>query len=896
MTEDWKNIEINEWLGSLDYVYKEGGQEKVKQLLDNLQTYAYSIGTRIPFTSTTPYINSIPVQEEFPYPGDLDIENRIQSIIRWNAMAMVVKAQSNNSNVGGHISTYASCSSLYEVGFNHFFRGKQDNFSGDLVYFQGHSSPGVYSRAFLENRLTAKQLHNFRRELSKGGGLSSYPHPRLMPSFWQFPTVSMGLGPIMSIYQARFMKYLESRGIKEPNGEKIWCFIGDGESDEPETLGAINMASREKLDNLIFVVNCNLQRLDGPVRGNGKIIQELEGIFRGAGWNTLKLIWGKNWDSLFAKDKQNTISRRMMDLVDGHFQKLSISTGAEIRSEFFNTPKLQSLVKDLSNYQIKKLKRGGHDRVKIYNAYKRAFETKDSPTVILAKTIKGYGLGETGEGKNISHNQKKLNEQELLSFRDRFNIPIQDKDLSNLPFYKPDKNSKETQYLMDRRTSLGGFIPARFETTEQLQIPNEETFKDFYTSSGKLKASTTMAFHRILVKLLKDKEIGSRIVPIIPDEARTFGMEGLFRQIGIYSQVGQLYDPVDQDNLLYYKESATGQILEEGINEAGAISSFCAAGTSYSNYEKTMIPFYIFYSMFGFQRIGDFIWAGGDLLCRGFLLGGTAGRTSLNGEGLQHQDGHSHVLFSTVPNVLCYDPAFAFELSIIIEEGLKRMYTLKENIFYYITVTTDAYSMPKIPADIERVKEGVVKGIYRFNTFANTQKRASKPSKRIHKAHLFGSGSIINSVLKAQKKLLAYNVKANVWSVTSYNEIRRNGLDCDRWNMLNPDQKPKVPFISQLFAKEKGVIVASSDYMKLQPDSIAKWLPEHTLVSLGTDGFGLSETREKLRDHFEIDENFIVLATLTALRKEGKITQAVLMKATKKLSVNPNKNNPLPLI
>lgn len=890
-TEDQANnstedIEITEWLESLDYVLKNGGPERAKQLLKEVQLHAYNAGVRFTFTANTPYVNTIHHADEAPYPGDIEIEKRIRSMIRWNAMAMVVRAQRGDTNVGGHISTYASSATLYEVGFNHFFRAKTENFPGDLIYFQGHSAPGIYARAFLEGRLSEQHLQNFRRELSKDGGLSSYPHPRLSPNFWQFPTVSMGLGPLMSIYHARFIKYLENRGLKERTGEKIWTFIGDGETDEPETLGAINMASREKLDNLIFVINCNLQRLDGPVRGNGKIIQELEGIFRGAGWNVIKVVWGKGWDSLLDEDSHGDLLRQMTETVDGTYQKYSTSDGAYIREHFFSaTERLSELTRHLTDEEIKGLRRGGHDTVKVYNAYKRAVEHTGAPTVILAKTIKGYGLGESGEGKNVTHNQKKLNEKELRTFRSRFGIPISDEDISKIPFYTPPKDSREYLYLQKRRESLGGFLPKREVRCPALKMPPAALFEEFFAGSGDNAASTTMAFHRILAKLLKDKEIGKYIVPIIPDEARTFGMEGLFRQVGIFSQVGQLYEPVDKDSLMYYKESLDGQILEEGINEAGAMSSFIAAATAYANFNIPMIPFYIYYSMFGYQRVGDLVWAAGDMMSRGFLLGGTAGRTSLNGEGLQHQDGHSHVLFGTVPNVVCYDPAFAFEVAVLIQEGIQRMYEKQENVVFYITVGTDTYQMPAMPANPEKIKEGIIKGIYRLKQSKTTKK---------NRAHLLGSGAIINSALEAQELLANYDVQADVWSVTSYNELRRDGLECDRWNMLHPAEKPRIPYVTETLANETGVFVASSDYMKLQPDSIAKWLPG-TLISLGTDGFGLSETRGNLRDHFEVDAKFMVLATLTALVKEGKADKAVIQKAIQELGINTEKKYPLDL-
>lgn len=878
-----EDIETREWLESLDYVLENGGPDRVRELIKEVQMYAYQSGVRFPFTSNTPYINTIPQEEEVPYPGDREIEKRIKSIVRWNAMAMVVRAQRNNSNVGGHISTFASAATLLEVGFNHFFRGRTENFPGDLVYFQGHSSPGMYSRAFVEGRLTEEQLQNFRRELSPGGGLSSYPHPRLMPQFWQFPTVSMGLGPMTALYQARFIKYLENRGLKPKTGEKVWAFIGDGETDEPETLGAINMAAREKLDNLIFVINCNLQRLDGPVRGNHKIIQELEGIFRGANWNVIKVIWGSQWDAIFNKDKEGRIIKAKSETVDGQYQKFSVSSGAYIRENFFKKNGIDDLIAHLSDEDIKKLRRGGHDPQKVYNAYKKAFDNEGSPTVILAKTVKGYGLGEAGEGKNVTHNQKKLNEEELREFRTRFNIPISDEKISEIPFYRPPENSPEAKYLKERRNSLGGYIPARFETYTPIKTPEEEVFEEFYQGTEDREASTTMVFHRILAKLLRHKEIGKYLVPIIPDEARTFGMEGLFRQVGIFSQVGQLYEPVDKDSLLYYKESPSGQILEEGINEAGAMSSFIAAGTAYSNFGVPTIPFYIYYSMFGFQRVGDHCWLAGDILAKGFLLGGTAGRTSLNGEGLQHQDGHSHTLFSTIPAAVCYDPGFGFELAVIIRDGIRRMYENNEKVFFYITVGTDAYPLPNMPQNKDEVKEGILKGIYRF------KKGSVKKAKA--KAHLFGSGAILNTILPAQAILEKYGVEADIWSVTSYTELRKEALECERHNLLHPDSPAKVPFITKVLEKEEGVVVASSDYIKLQPDSIRQWMPL-PLISLGTDGFGRSDTRANLREYFEVDANYTAYSALVALYRQKKITLEVVNKAKTELNIQPNKFYP----
>ncbi len=876
-------LETQEWLESLDYVLQTGGPERVKRLLRQLQIHAQEAGVRLPFTANTPYINTIPAEEEPPYPGSREIERRIKSIIRWNAMAMVVRANRTEEGIGGHISTYASAATLYEVAFNHFLRARTEGHEGDIIYFQGHAAPGIYARAFLEGRLTKEQLENFRRELQPGGGLSSYPHPWLMPDFWEFPTVSMGLSPIMAIYQARFNRYLEDRGLKKPSDAKVWAFLGDGETDEPETLGAITLASREQLDNLIFVINCNLQRLDGPVRGNGKIIQELEAIFRGAGWNVIKVIWGSDWDPLLAKDHDNILVKRMEEVVDGEYQKYVVESGGYIRDHFFGAdPRLLDMVKHLSDEQIQRLKRGGHDPEKVYAAYKAAVEHRGSPTVILAKTIKGYGLGEAGEGRNITHQQKKLNEEELREFRTRFGIPIADEDVAEAPFYKPPDDSPEMRYLHARRQELGGYVPSRRAECEPLKAPSEEVFEEFYRGSEGREASTTMVFVRLLSRLLRDKEIGKFIVPIIPDEARTFGMDALFRQVGIYSHPGQLYDPVDKETLLYYKEARDGQILEEGITEAGSMSSFIAAGTSYATHGINMIPFFAFYSMFGFQRIGDLIWAAGDSRCRGFMIGGTSGLTTLAGEGLQHQDGNSHLLAYPVPNLKAYDPAFAYEIAVIIRDGISRMYEKQENIFYYLTVMNETYVHPPMP---EGVKEGIIRGIYRFRASENREAK-------LH-AQIFGSGTILNEALKAQKLLEEkYGVAADVWSVTSYKELYRDGLEAERWNMLHPSGPIKVPYITQCVKDAPGVFVAASDYVKALSDSISQWLPR-PLVSLGTDGFGRSDTRRALRDFFEVDSRFITLATLAALSREGKIESKIVEKAIKDLEIDPEKANPM---
>ncbi len=877
-----EEIETNEWLYSLDYVLEHSGPERVIELLRELQVRAHKAGVHIPFSANTPYINTIPREKQTPFPGNREIERRIKSLIRWNAMAMVVKANKQEHGIGGHISTYASAATLYEIGFNHFFRGRGEGYEGDQIYFQGHASPGFYARAFLEGRITKEQLVNFRRDLAPGGGLTSYPHPFLMPDFWEFPTVSMGLGPIQAIYRARFNRYLEDRGLKKPGG-KVWAFLGDGETDEPETLGAITLASREKLDNLIFVINANLQRLDGPVRGNGKIIQELEAIFRGAGWHVIKVVWGGDWDPLLEKDTEGKLVKRMGEVVDGEYQKYSVEGGAYIRKNFFGKDEdLLKMVEQMSDEELFKMKRGGHDPEKVYAAYKEAVNYVGKPTVIIAKTIKGYGLGEAGEGKNITHQQKKLNEEEMKEFRSRFGIPISDERIANDPFYKPDENSEEIQYIKKRREELGGYLPSRKTDIRPIKTPPESLFEEFYKGTEGHEVSTTMVFVRILAKLLKDKEIGKLIVPIVPDEARTFGMEALFRQVGIYSHAGQLYEPVDAASLLYYKEAKDGQILEEGITEAGSMSSFMAAGTAYLTHGINMIPFFVYYSMFGLQRVGDLVWAAADMGAKGFLFGGTSGRTTLAGEGLQHQDGNSHLLAYPVPNLVTYDPAFAYEIAVIIRDGIKRMFEDQENIFYYITLMNENYAMPEMP---KGVKEGILKGMYKFQA---SDKKTAKL-----KAQLFGSGTILNEVIKAAKILEDdYRVACDVWSVTSYKELRRDALEIERWNLLNPTKKQKQNYIQKTLEKEEGVFVAASDYVKALPDSIAKWFPRY-LYSLGTDGFGRSESRAMLREFFEVDAKHIAFTTLTALFKEGKIQDKVLDKAAKELGIDPNKRNPL---
>ena len=865
----------------LQSVLKETDPSRVPVLLEKLTQRLREAGIRIPQTVSTPYMNTIPAEQEPPYPGNREIERRIKSYIRWNAMAMVVKANRLHGGLGGHISTFASSATLFEVGFNHFFRGPEGGGPADMVYFQGHAAPGIYARAFVEGRLDARHLHNFRQELADGGGLSSYPHPYLMPDFWQFPSVSMGLSPIMSIYQARFNRYLKARGMITGDEPRVWFFGGDGEADEPETLGAITLASREHLDNLIWVVNCNLQRLDGPVRGNGKIIQELESAFRGAGWNVIKVIWGSDWDPLFAADTKGLLLKRMEEAVDGDYQKYTVEPGSYTRKHFFGKyPELLDLVNNLTDAQIRKLLRGGHDPKKVYAAYRAAVEHRDGPTVILAKTVKGYGLGEAGEGRNVTHQQKKLNEKELREFRTRFGIPINDEEVVETPFYRPPAESEEMKYLRERRKALGGFLPVRTPTRERLAIPSLGQFSEFLKGSERLEVSTTMAFVRLLGNLLRNKDIGRRIVPIIPDEARTFGMDPLFREVGIYSSKGQLYEPVDSESLLYYHETTDGQILEEGITEAGAMSSFIAAGTSYATHAKHMIPFYIYYSMFGFQRIGDLMWAAGDIKAKGFLLGATAGRTTLNGEGLQHEDGHSHLHASTIPTLLAYDPAFAYEVATIIQDGLHRMFQDGEEIFYYLTLYNENYPMPPMP---EGSAEGILRGLYRF--------RLGSARKKL-KAHLFGSGPILRQALAAAEILEErYGVSTDVWSATSYKRLRNEALEARRWNMLHPTAPQKKSYIENILEREKGAFVAASDYMKIVPDQIAPWVPGG-LTTLGTDGFGRSDTRPRLRRFFEVDTEMTVLATLYALAMRGEIRKQTVEKAIRDMNIDPDKSHP----
>jgi pyruvate dehydrogenase E1 component len=878
--------ETAEWLESLDYVLESKGPERVQQLISALEETANRYGVELPFTATTPYINTIPRDKQPPYPGNRELERRIKSFVRWNAMAMVTRANRDPASPGGHISTFASSATLYEVALNHFIRGRgQSGYDGDQVYYQGHAAPGMYSRAFLEGRLTEQNLVNFRRELSQGGGLSSYPHPWLMPDFWEFPTVSMGLGPIMAIYQARFNKYLTDRGIVDCSKKRVWCFMGDGECDEPESLGAITLASREYLDNLVFVINCNLQRLDGPVRGNGKIIQELEGAFRGAGWNVIKVVWGGDWDPLLEDDDTGLLMQRMMEVVDGQYQKYVVSGGDFIREDFFGKyPELLELVKNYSDDKLRKMRRGGHDPEKVFAAYQKACQRNGKPTVVIAKTIKGYGLGEGGEGRNVTHNQKKLNEEELREFRTRFGIPISDERVAEAPFYKPPADSPEMKYLRERREALGGFAPMRNSNPVKLEVPRladyEKTMAKLVSAGPGKEFSTTNGFVRLLGDLLRDKKIGKYIVPIVPDESRTFGMEGLFRQIGIYSHHGQLYQPVDSDQLAFYKEAKDGQLLEEGITEAGSMSSFNAAGTAYSSHGVNMIPMFIYYSMFGFQRIGDLIWAAADMRAKGFLLGGTAGRTTLNGEGLQHQDGHSLVNAMAFPTVRAYDPAFAYETAVIIFDGLKRMYEDNETAIYYITLENENYLMPEMPAGCE---EGIIRGMYKVKSID-----AKGP-----RVQLFGSGAILRDTLRAADILAEkYDVASDVWSITSYTQLRRDAQECERWNMLNPEKAPRKSYIEEQLAGVEGPVIASSDYMRILAEQVSAWVPGG-LFALGTDGMGRSESREALRRHFEVDAECVVLATLTQLAKRGKFEQAKLAGVVKELNINPDKPSAL---
>ncbi len=874
--------ETREWLEALEGVLQNEGVDRAHYLLEKLTERARKAGAYLPFNVNTAYLNTIPVERQERSPGDLEMERRIRSYIRWNAMAMVVNAN-RGSDLGGHIASFASAATLYDVGFNHFFHAPSGEHGGDLVYTQGHSAPGIYARAFLEGRISEEQMRHFRQE-SGGQGLSSYPHPWLMPDFWQFPTVSMGLGPLMAIYQARFMKYLQDRGIANTEGRKVWAFMGDGEMDEPESLGAISLAAREGLDNLIFVINCNLQRLDGPVRGNGKIIQELEGDFRGAGWNVIKVVWGSRWDPLFARDKDGLLLKRMEEAVDGEYQNYKANDGAYVRKHFFGKyPELLDMVSNMTDEDIWRLNRGGHDPRKVYAAYAEAVKHKGQPTVILAKTVKGYGMGEAGEGQNTTHQQKKMGEEALKAFRNRFDIPISDDVIAEAPFFRPDEGSEEMKYLKSRISAMGGSLPARRRKADPLETPALSAFESFLKGTDGREISTTMAFVRILSMLVKDPQIGKFVVPIVPDESRTFGLDGLFRQLGIYSSVGQLYQPQDAGQLMYYREDKHGQILQEGINEAGAMSSWIAAATAYSTHGISLIPFYIYYSMFGFQRIGDLAWAAGDLRSRGFMLGGTAGRTTLNGEGLQHEDGHSHVLASTIPNCVAYDPAFAYELAVIIQDGMRRMYRDQEDVFYYITVMNENYAHPAMP---EGAEEGILKGMYLLSE-TRTSKWAAKP-----KVQLLGSGTILREVIAAAELLQQdFDVGADVWSVTSFTQLRREGSECQRWNMLHPLEKPKMSHVESCLKDRSGPVIASTDYMRIHADQIRAFVHKPYRV-LGTDGFGRSDTREKLRSFFEVDRHHVVVAALKSLAEEGAIPAEQVDAAIRKYGIDPDKPNP----
>ena len=880
--DDLDPTETREWLESIDSVLETQGPARAHFLLNRMIDFARRSGAYLPYTPNTAYLNTISTGRQPEYPGDRSIERRIEAYIRWNAMAMVVQANRQSSEYGGHISSYASSATLYEVGFNHFWRSPTASHGGDLVFMQGHSSPGIYARAYLEGRFGEEHLNRFRQEVG-GGGLSSYPHPWLMPDFWQFPTVSMGLGPMMSIYQARFMRYLENREMIQTSDRKIWCFLGDGEMDEPESMGAITMPVREGLDNLIFVVNCNLQRLDGPVRGNGKIIQELEAAFLGAGWNVIKVIWGSRWDPLLARDHDGLLRRVMEECVDGEYQNFKSKGGDYVREHFFGKyPETRAMVANMSDDEIWGLNRGGHDARKVYAAYHSAVRHKGQPTIILAKTVKGFGMGTAGEGQNVAHQQKKLDLEALKEFRDRFNIPVSDKNIDDVPYCKPDPDSAEIEYLHERRKSLGGYLPTRRRTSESLQIPALDIFKTQLEGTGERKASTTMAFVRILTTLMRNKVIGKNIVPIVPDEARTFGMEGLFRQVGIYSSKGQLYTPQDADQFMYYREDKKGQILEEGINEAGAFCSWLASGTSYSNHNIQTIPFYIYYSMFGFQRIGDFIWAGGDLQSRGFLIGGTAGRTTLAGEGLQHQDGHSLLNASTVPNCVSYDPTYAYELAVIIQDGLRRMISEQENIFFYITCMNENYTHPPMPGGVE---DGILRGMYLLQVGGKGKIRVQ----------LMGSGTILREVLFAAQLLRDdFDIPTDVWSVTSFNELRRDALATERWNQLHPEEEPRTSYVEQALAKRPGPYVAATDYMKIVPDQIQRWMPGQ-YVTLGTDGFGRSDGRNALRKFFEVDRHYITVAALKALADDGVLDQKTVAQAIKKYRIDPRKPDPVTL-
>jgi len=878
--KDIDQQETLEWLESLDSVMATAGIERAHFLLEQLIAKARKSGAYLPYSANTAYVNTIPVSQEERSPGDYELENRIRSLVRWNAMAMVVRANRKSTELGGHISSFASSATLYDVGFNHFFRAPTPDHEGDLIFVQGHSAPGIYARAYLHGLLSAEQLQNFRQEVD-GNGLSSYPHPWLMPDFWQFPTVSMGLGPIMAIHQARYMRYLEHRGLSKPSDRKVWAFLGDGEMDEPESAGALGLAGREKLDNLIFVINCNLQRLDGPVRGNSKIIQELESNFRGAGWNVIKVIWGSYWDPLLARDTHGLLHKRMEEAVDGEYQAYKANNGAFVRKHFFGKyPELKAMVSNMTDEDIWRLNRGGHDPHKVYAAYAAAVKHTGQPTVILAKTVKGYGMGVAGEGQNVTHQQKKMGEEALKAFRDRFNIPIADKDIGDAPFYRPPDDSPEIQYLQERRQALGGHINTRWPDAPQIKIPDSSIQEKLLAGSEGREISTTMAFVRILGNLLRDKELSQYIVPIVPDEARTFGMEGMFRQLGIYSSVGQLYEPVDSDQVMYYREDKRGQILEEGINEAGAMSSWIAAATAYKYHRIRTMPFYIYYSMFGFQRIGDLAWAAGDIRARGFMLGGTAGRTTLAGEGLQHQDGHSHISAHTIPNCASYDPTYAYELAVIIHDGLRRMYVNNEDIYYYISVMNENYEHPPMP---EGVEAGIIKGMYLLK----------KGAKHKLKVQLLGSGTILREVIAGAELLQQdFGVAADIWSVTSFNTLRRYALNSKRWNMLHPEAKPKLSYVEKCLQDTQGPIIAATDYIRLYADGIREFIDRRYVV-LGTDGFGRSDTRAKLRQFFEVNRYYVAVAALKALADDGKIEMQMVSKAIKQYGIDPEKPNPV---
>ncbi len=876
---DVDSQETQEWIDALDAVMEVEGVERAHFLMEQLIDRIRREGGHLPFSNNTAYLNTIPPHLEERIPGDTEIEQRLRCWIRWNALAMVIRANRESSDLGGHIASFASAATLYDIGFNHFFHAPSHQHGGDLVFIQGHSAPGVYARALLEGRMSSEQLDRFRQEVD-GQGISSYPHPWLMPDFWQFPTVSMGLGPIQAIYQARFMKYVHDRELANTEARKVWAFLGDGETDEPESLGAISLAGREKLDNLVFVINCNLQRLDGPVRGNGKIIQDLEGVFRGAGWNVIKVIWGSYWDPLLAKDKDGLLQRRMEEAVDGEYQNYKAKNGAFVREQFFGKyPELLAMVANMSDEDIWRLNRGGHDPHKVYAAYAAAAKHTGQPTVILAKTVKGYGMGAAGEGQNITHQQKKMGEDALLAFRDRFNIPLTDEQARNAEYVHPDPESREIKYLQERRAALGGHFPVRKQLATPLEIPSLDLFDGLLKGSGDREMSSTMCFVRALTALTRDKKVGKYIVPIVPDEARTFGMEGMFRQLGIYSSVGQLYEPQDRDQIMYYREDKAGQILEEGINEAGAMSSWMAAATAYSTHGVNMIPFYVFYSMFGFQRIGDFAWAAGDMRARGFLIGGTAGRTTLNGEGLQHQDGHSHILASTIPNCVAYDPCFGHEVAVILHDGMRRMFKEQESVYYYITCMNENYLHPEMPQGCE---EGIVKGMYLLQESTGSGPRVQ----------LLGSGTILREVIAAAELLrLDFNVAADVWSVTSFTELRKDGLETARWNLLHPDKKGRLSYVEQCLDPREGPVVASTDYMKLLADQIRQWVPRSYTV-LGTDGFGRSDRRTALRRFFEVDRHYVAVAALKALADEGKVKPKVVTDAIKKYGIDSDKPNP----